>query len=217
LPASGPDNSQTHKFARECAWQEANSMGLSRRDFFKVGTGSAAALLLGFDARPVMAQAKELKIARTTETRSTCPYCSVSCGVIIHTLGDKAKNVTTQVVHVEGDPDHPINRGTLCPKGASLFQEIKNDRRLTKPQVRRPGSTQWEDISWDKAYDEIARHIKKSRDETFVDKDANGKTVNRCEGIAFNGGCTDTNELNYLVVKTMRSLGVCYIENQARV
>ena len=95
-------------------------MGLSRREFFKVGTGSAAALLLGFDARPVLAQAKELKIARTTETRSTCPYCSVSCGVIIHTLGDKAKNVTPQVVHVEGDPDHPINRGTLCPKGASL-------------------------------------------------------------------------------------------------
>jgi formate dehydrogenase major subunit len=141
----------------------------------------------------------------------------VSCGVIIHTLGDKAKNVTAQVVHVEGDPDHPINRGTLCPKGASLFQEIKNDRRLLKPQVRRPGGTQWEDISWDKAYDEIAHHIKKTRDETFVDTDANGKTVNRCEGIAFNGGCTDTNEFNYLVVKTMRSLGVCYIENQARV
>ena len=192
-------------------------MGLSRREFFKVGTGSAAALLLGFDARPVMAQAKELKIARTTETRSTCPYCSVSCGVIIHTLGDKAKNVTPQVVHVEGDPDHPINRGTLCPKGASLFQEIKNDRRLTKPQVRRPGSTQWEDISWDKAYEEIARHVKTTRDATFVDTDANGKTVNRCEGIAFNGGCTDTNEFNYLVVKTMRSLGLCYIENQARV
>jgi formate dehydrogenase major subunit len=192
-------------------------MGLSRREFFKVGTGSAAALLLGFDARPAMAQARELKIARTTETRSTCPYCSVSCGVIIHTLGDKAKNVTTQVVHVEGDPDHPINRGTLCPKGASLFQEIKNDRRLTKPQVRRPGSTQWEDISWDKAIDEIAHHVKKTRDETFVDTDANGKTVNRCEGIAFNGGCTDTNEFNYLIVKTMRSLGVCYMENQARV
>jgi formate dehydrogenase major subunit len=191
-------------------------MGLSRREFFKVGTGSAAALLLGFDARPVLAQAKELKIARTTETRSTCPYCSVSCGVIIHTLGDKAKNVTTQVVHVEGDPDHPINRGTLFPKRSSILHLIMNDRRLTTPQVRRPGSTQWEDISWDKAYDEIARHIKKTRDETFVDTDANGKAVNRCEGIAFNGGCTDTNEFNYLVVKTMRSLGVSYIENQAR-
>ena len=192
-------------------------MGLSRREFFKVGTGSAVALLLGFDARPVMAQARELKIARTTETRSICPYCSVSCGVIIHTLGDKAKNVTTQVVHVEGDPDHPINRGTLCPKGASLQQEILNDRRLTKPQVRRPGSTQWEDIPWDKAYDEIAHHIKKTRDETFIETDANGKTVNRCESIAWNGGCTDTNELNFLAVKAMRSLGVCYFETQARV
>ena len=192
-------------------------MGLSRREFFKVGTGSEAALLLGFDARPVLAQAKELKIARTTETRSTCPYCSVSCGVIIHTLGDKAKNVTPQVVHVEGDPDHPINRGTLCPKGASLYGEILNKRRLTKPQVRRPGSAKWEDISWESAIDEITHHIKKTRDETFIEKDANGKTVNRCEGIGFNGGCTDTNEFNYLVVKTMRSLGVCYLENQARV
>jgi formate dehydrogenase major subunit len=192
-------------------------MGLSRREFFKVGTGSAAALLLGFDARPVLAQARELKIARTTETRSTCPYCSVSCGVIIHTLGDKAKNVTPQVVHVEGDPDHPINRGTLCPKGASLQQEILNDRRLKYPEMREPGSDHWKRITWDEAIDGIARLIKKTRDETFVEKDANGKTVNRCEGIAFNGGCTDTNEFNYLVVKTMRSLGVCYLENQARV
>ncbi len=193
-------------------------MGLSRREFFKVGTGgAAAAFLLGFDATPVMAQARELKIARTTETRSICPYCSVSCGVIIHTLGDKAKNVTAQVVHVEGDPEDPINRGTLCPKGASLFHEIKNDRRLLKPQVRRPGGAQWEDISWDDAYTEIARKIKDTRDQTFLEKDDQGNTVNRCEGIAFNGGCTDTNELNWLVVKTMRSLGVCYLENQARV
>jgi formate dehydrogenase major subunit len=204
------------KTARDSPYQEA-TLGLSRREFFRVGTGSAAALLLGFDARPVLAQAKELKIARTTETRSTCPYCSVSCGVIIHTLGDKAKNVTPQVVHVEGDPDHPINRGTLCPKGASLYQEILNERRLTKPQVRRPGSTQWEDISWDKAINEIAAHIKKTRDETFVEKNADGKILNRCEGIAFNGGCTDTNEFNYLVVKTMRSMGIVYMENQARV
>jgi formate dehydrogenase major subunit len=205
------------KTARDLPYQEATSMGLSRREFFKVGTGSAAALLLGFDARPVLAQARELKIARTTETRSTCPYCSVSCGVIIHTLGDKAKNVTPQVVHIEGDPDHPINRGTLCPKGASLQQEVMNPRRLLKPQVRRPGSTQWEDISWDKAINEIAAHIKKTRDETFVEKNADGKPLNRCEGIAFNGGCTDTNEFNYLVVKTMRSMGVVYMENQARV
>jgi formate dehydrogenase major subunit len=193
-------------------------METSRRDFLKVATiGGAAATVFGFDLAPAYAQLGELKIARATETRSTCPYCSVSCGVLIYTIGDKAKNVTAQVIHVEGDPDHPINRGTLCPKGASLEQDILNERRLMKPQVRRPGGTDWEDISWDQALDEIAVWTKKTRDATFVEKDANGKTVNRCEGIAFTGGCTDTNEFNYLVVKSMRSLGVCYLENQARV
>src|SRR6266536_839498 len=149
-------------------------MNLSRRTFLKTtvigGTGLTA---FGFSLAPVYAQTQGLKIARTTETRSTCPYCSVSCGVIIHTLGDRAKNAIPPVVHVEGDPDHPINRSTLCPKGASHEQYILNDER--------------------------------------------GRTVNRCEGIAWTGGCTDTNELNYLVVKTMRSLGVVYLENQARV
>jgi formate dehydrogenase major subunit len=193
-------------------------MQTNRRDFLKVATlGGAAATMFGFDLQPAYAQMRALKIDRATETRSTCPYCSVSCGVIIYTIGDKAKNVTPQVIHVEGDPDHPINRGTLCPKGASLEQDILNDRRLLKPQVRRPGATDWEDISWDKALDEIAQRVKKTRDDTFVEKDANGKTVNRCEGIAWAGGCTDTNEFNYLVVKAMRSLGVCYLENQARV
>lgn len=193
-------------------------MNLTRRDFLKVSAvGGVGATILGFDLAPAYAQMRELKIARATETRSTCPYCSVSCGVIIYTLGDRAKNVTAQVVHVEGDPDHPINRGTLCPKGSSLQQEILNPRRLTKPQVRRPGSDHWEDISWDAAIDEISQRVKKARDETFVETDEQGQTANRCEGIAFTGGCTDTNEFNFLVVKTMRSLGVCYIENQARV
>src|ERR1700688_5018342 len=152
----------------------------SRRSFIKIGAGEVPASILGFDLRPAYAQSRELKIARTTETRSTCPYCSVSCGVIIHTLGDKAKNVTAQVVHVEGDPDHPINRGTLCPKGSSLYQDILSDRRLLKPQVRRPGSDHWEDIAWDQAINEIAGLVKKTRDETFVEKDDHGRTVNRC-------------------------------------
>ena len=192
-------------------------MTVTRRIFLKTGSGAIAASVLGFDVRRAYAQSRELKIARTTETRSTCPYCSVSCGVIIHTLGDKAKNVAAQVIHVEGDPDHPINRGTLCPKGSSLYHDILNERRLLKPQVRRPGSDRFEDIAWDQAYEEIARHIKKTRDETFITADAQGRAVNRCESIAWNGGCTDTNEFNYLVVKTMRSLGLTYIENQARV
>ena len=193
-------------------------MEFSRRSFLK-GTvlGGAGLSALGFDLTPLHAQTQGLKIARASETRSTCPYCSVSCGVIIYTLGDKAKNAIPQAVHVEGDPDHPINRGTLCPKGSSLEQDIVNERRLLKPQVRRPGSDHWEDISWDQAYDEIAQRVKKTRDDTFITTDANGKTVNRCESIAFTGGCTDTNEFNYLVVKTMRSLGVCFLENQARV
>src|ERR1700686_3736405 len=140
----------------------------TRRAFFKIGTGGVIASVLGFDVQKAYAQSKELKIARTTETRSTCPYCSVSCGVIIHTIGDKAKNVTAQVVNVEGDPDHPINGGTLCPKGSSLMQDILNERRMAKPQVRPPGSDHWEDIGWDQASAEISRHIKKTRDEGFI-------------------------------------------------
>jgi formate dehydrogenase major subunit len=194
------------------------AMELSRRTFLKGAlVGGAGFSLLGFDLTPAVAQLKELKIARATETRSTCPYCAVSCGVLIYTIGDKAKNVTPQVIHVEGDPDHPINRGTLCPKGASLEQDILNPRRLLKPQVRRPGSDHWEDIAWSQAIDEIAQRVKKTRDDTFITQDAQGRTVNRCESMAWIGGCTDTNEFNYLVVKTMRALGLTYMENQARV
>src|ERR1700691_1076005 len=192
-------------------------MNQTRRRFFQIGTGGVVATVLGFNVSKAYAQSRELKIARTTETRSLCPYCAVGCGIIIHTLGDRAKNVTAQVIHVEGDPDHPTNRGTLCPKGSSLEQDMLTPRRLVKPQVRRPAATDWEDISWDDALNEIARLTKKTRDESFVEKDAAGHTVNRCEGISFIGGCTDTNEFNYLVVKAMRSLGLVYLENQARV
>src|ERR1700692_3050306 len=157
----------------------------TRRSFLKIGAGGIVTSVLGFDVRSAYAQSRELKIARTTETRSTCPYCSVSCGVIIHTIGDTAKNVTPQVVHVEGDPDHPINRGTLCPKGSSLYHDILNERRLLKPEVRRPGSDHWEDIGWDQAIDGIAHLMKETRDETFVETDALGRTVNRCEGMSW--------------------------------
>src|ERR1700752_4959215 len=153
---------------------------MHRRTFLKATTVGGA-IALGFDVSRAEAEMRAFKIARTTETRSTCPYCAVSCGVIIHTLGDKAKNAIPQAVHVEGDPDHPINRGTLCPKGASLLQDIVNERRLLKPQVRRPGSDHWEDIAWDQALDEIAHHVKKTRDATFVERDVHGRTVNRCE------------------------------------
>src|SRR5215510_12303771 len=174
-------------------------MELSRRTFLKGAlTGAAVTTAFGFDIRPALAQVRELKIARTTETRSICPYCAVACSVIIHTLGDKAKNVTPTVVHVEGDPDSPINRGTLCPKGATLKFDIDNPNRIRTPKVRRPGSDHWEDISWDEAIQQIARHIKNTRDRTFVAKNARGQVVNRTPGIAMIGGCTDTNEFNFL-------------------
>ena len=192
-------------------------MNVTRRTFLRSASGAVVASALGFDVRAAYAQSQELKISKTTETRSMCPYCAVGCGVIIHTLGDKAKNVTTQVVHVEGDPDSPTNRGTLCPKGSSLYHDILNERRLLRPEVRRPGSDHWEPIPWNQAFDEIGRHIKKVRDDSFITTDAQGRTVNRLESIAWIGGCTDTNEFNYLVVKTMRALGVTFIENQARV
>ena len=191
---------------------------MKRRTFLK---GSAAAVggavALGFDLKSAHAEMRQLKISRTTETRSTCPYCAVSCGVIIHTLGDKAKNVKASVVHVEGDPDHPINRGTLCPKGATLRDDINNPARLTSPKVRRPGSDKWEDISWDDAIAGIARHIKDTRDRTFVAKNAKGQVVNRTPGIAMIGGCTDTNEFNFLQWKALTSWGVPYRDTQARV
>ncbi len=193
-------------------------MHIDRRAFLKGTAGIGTAVGVGlFDLSEARAEMRELKIARTTETRSVCPYCAVGCGTIIHTLGDKAKNVTPAVVHVEGDPDHPTNRGTLCPKGATLRDDINNSHRLTVPKVRRPGSDKWEEISWDEAIGKIARHIKNTRDRTFVAKNARGQVVNRTPGIAVIGGCTDTNEFNWLQDKVMESLGVVYRDSQARV
>ena len=191
-------------------------MELTRRGFLKATT-IGGSIALGFDVSRAEAEMREFKISRTTETRSTCPYCSVSCGIIIHTLGDRAKNSTSSVVHIEGDPDHPINRGTLCPKGITLKEDISHRRRLTKPMVRKPGSDKWEDISWNDAITQIARHIKATRDKCFVAKNAQGQVVNRNPGFGMIGGCTDTNEFNFLQWKTSASWGVTYRDTQARV
>lgn len=191
----------------------------TRRDFLKLSTlGGTAVSLLGFDLAPAYAAVRELKIARTTETRSTCPYCSVSCGVIIHTLGDKSRNVKPVVVHIEGDADHPINQGTLCPKGVTLKQNIVNDRRLTTVKYRAPGSSAWEEKPWDWAIDRIARLVKQTRDERFIGRDASGRDLNALTAMGVIGGCTDTNEINYLLVKAFRAgLGVIPIEQQSRI
>ncbi len=191
-------------------------MDLSRRSFLKVSAAGAFVTPFGFDLAPAWAQAKKFKIARTTETRSICPYCSVSCGVIVHARGD-GKNTQKEIVHVEGDPDHPVNKGTLCPKGATLKHYIQNDRRLSTVQYRAPGADRWTRISWDEAIEKIAQRIKKERDASFIAKDAEGRTVNRLESVAAIGGCTDTNEFNWLFQKVARAWGIVHLEQQSRI
>ena len=192
-------------------------MTISRRAFIQTTlVGGATISAFGFDIRTVHAQARTLKISRTTETRSTCPYCSVSCGVIIHTLGDRAKNVVPQVVHVEGDPDHPINEGALCSKGAALYQVHHNERRLRKIRYRRPGGSTWEELSWDQAVKMVADRVKKSRDATWVGQ-RDGLTINHTSGIACLGGAALDTEECYLLSKAMRGLGVVWLEHQARI
>lgn len=188
---------------------------LSRRGFL-AGGGTAAATSLGFNLEAATAVAKELKIARTTQTHSVCPYCAVGCSVVIHTIGDKAQNVKPAVVHIEGDPESPINRGTLCSKGASLKEFVNSDTRLTRPLYRAPGAAEWQAISWEDAFQKMARRIKDSRDAGFEEKDSQGRVVNRLTNTAMIGGCTDTNEVNYLLGKFRFGLGIIGYENQAR-
>ena len=193
-------------------------MNVSRRTFLKTTiVGGAGVSAFGFSLAPIYAQTRGLKIDRTTETRSTCPYCSVSCGVIIHTIGDKAKNVTPQVVHVEGDPDHPINRGTLCPKGAATYQLHKNPNRITKVLHRQPGARDWEVVELEWAMDRVAELVKQTRDETFIERMPNGRTAMMTPAIFSLGGATLNNEWNHTHQKLMRGLGIVAIENQARI
>ncbi len=191
------------------------SSSISRRGFLKSGA-VLTVTGFGFDLSRASAQVRELKISRTTQTHSVCPYCAVGCSVVIHTLGDKSKNVKSTVVHVEGDPDSPINRGTLCSKGISLKQFIVNDRRLTRPLYRAPGAKEWKAIPWEEAVDRMARLIKDTRDKGFEAQDPEGRTVNRLPNLALIGGCTDTNEINYLLGKLRFGLGIQAYENQAR-
>ena len=176
----------------------------------------ALATTFGFDLRAAAATVPQLKIARTTQTHSICPYCAVGCSVIIHTLGDGADNVTPAVVHIEGDPESPVNGGTLCSKGISLRQYVNNDRRLTRPLVREPGAGEWREIEWSEAIGRMARHIKATRDANFEELDGQGRTVNRLTNLALIGGCTDTNEVNFLLGKFRFGLGILPYENQAR-
>lgn len=193
---------------------------LTRRQFFKasaVGGVAAGWGAFGFDLAPAHAQSSQLKISRAAEVRSVCPYCAVGCSMIAYRAGDGGSNVTPTLVHIEGDPDSPINGGTLCPKGASSLQLAVNQHRVLGPKRRAPGSDQWEDISWEDALDAVARHMKDSRDKKMVLTDDEGREVNRNEGFGFVGGATISSEEGYLATKLFRGLGCVYLEQQARV
>ena len=193
---------------------------MNRRQFFRTcaaGLGGSSIAMLGFSPQPVLAQVRNFKLARTTETRSTCPYCSVSCGVIMYTLGDTAKNNKPALVHVEGDPDHPVNRGTLCPKGAGLADMINSPRRLKYPEVREPGAKEWKRLSWDEALTRIAKHMKADRDKHFVAKNDKGVTVNRWNTTGMLVSSASSNEAGYLSVKMLRSMGMVTLDTQARI
>lgn len=164
-----------------------------------------------------LAEVREFKLLRSTETRNTCPYCSVSCGLLMYSLGDKAKNAKLEIIHIEGDPDHPVNRGTLCPKGAGLLDFVHSPNRLRFPEYRAAGSTEWKRISWDDAFSRIARLVKDDRDKNFIAKNAEGATVNRWLTTGFLAASASSNESGYLTHKVVRSLGILGFDNQARV
>lgn len=201
-------------------------MGVSRREFMKISGSTILLGSLGINLDPAKAYAQGLRIKDAKETKTICPYCSVGCGILIHTKDGK-------VVNTEGDPDHPINEGTLCSKGASLYQLINNPQRLTKPKYRAAGATEWKEVEWDWTLDEIAKRVKGTRDRTFkltskskvkgkaadgteqeVEKDF---VVNRTDGIAHVGSAALDNEECYMLQKMLRSWGLVYIEHQARI
>jgi len=194
-------------------------MALTRRQFVKVAAGGMAGsslAALGFSPGAALAEVRQFKLARTSETRNTCPYCSVGCGVILYGLGDKAKNARTEIIHVEGDPDHPVNRGTLCPKGASLLDFVHSPDRLKFPEYRAPGEASFKRVSWDFALQRIARLMKDDRDRNFLQRSGD-VTVNRWTSVAFLAASASSNESGYITNKVIRALGMTALDNQARV
>ena len=185
-------------------------MDLSRRQFLKLGGVTSAALATSICPMPVAAAPQSSKVKWTEETATICPYCAVGCGMIVGTADGK-------VVNIEGDPDHPISLGSLCSKGGTLTQLANSDRRITKPMYRAPGAGDWQAVEWDWALGEISKRIKQTRDANWIETDADGRLVRRTEAIASVGSAALDNEECSLLVKAMRSMGLVYIEHQARI
>ena len=195
---------------------------LTRREVLKVGAAGAAAAgisTLGFDVAVAEARTVKqgLRIEDATMSHSVCPYCAVGCSLLAYTRKNGNGNGSVELLQIEGNPDSPVNEGTLCPKGASAMELAVSKRRMQGPLYRAPGADKWKKVSWDFVLGKIASNIKAARDRTFVTKDDDGNVVNRTEGIAFAGGAAFSNEEGYLATKLMRGLGLVYLEQQARV
>ena len=198
------------------------NVDLSRRGFLRLaGAGAAATSLgaMGFGEAEAaeVAHVRAFKLTGTTEARNTCPYCSVACGVILYSSGDMKTDPAAQVIHVEGDIDHPTNRGTLCPKGAALKDFIHAPTRLTRPMRRAPGGDRFEPITWDEALTKIARAMKDDRDANLVTHNNAGVPVNRWTTTGFLAASATTNETAWATAKVVKALGIAGFDNQARV
>jgi formate dehydrogenase major subunit len=198
------------------------NMELSRRQFLRTaGAGIAGTSLgaLGFGGveEAVASAIRPFKLANTTEVRNTCTYCSVACGILIFSKGDLKKGEKAEITHIEGDVDHPTNRGTLCPKGAALLDIVHSKQRLNYPMMRKAGSDKFERVSWDVALDKIARVLKDDRDKNLVTKNNDGVTVNRWTTTGFLAASATTNETAWCTYKVVRSAGMVVFDNQARV
>jgi formate dehydrogenase major subunit len=191
-------------------------MQITRRDFMKISGAAAGGLALGglgFNLAPVEARAQTLRIRWAKETTTICPYCAVGCGIIVHT----ARDGSGKIINTEGDPDHPINQGSLCAKGAALYQVATTEDRVKRPLYRAPYGEKWVEMSWEQALGEIARRVKQSRDSSFTTTNAKGQVVNRTDGIAHVGSAALDNEECWALQAMMRALGLVYIEHQARI
>lgn len=201
-------------------------MEVTRRQFLKISTGAvgtavaAEAVGFGFDTSTAQARALDVPIKQGKQVPSVCPYCAVGCGQIV-----TVDTSTGKILDIQGNPDSPINEGTLCPKGAATYQLHVNPLRWTKVKHRAPGSDQWEDMSLDDAMNRIAQLTKQTRDANFNEfldaPDGKGGTVKKramnTYALASLGGSTMDNEWNYVHQKLLRALGVVYLENQARI
>jgi formate dehydrogenase major subunit len=185
---------------------------LSRRAFLRASATTALGGLvgLGVSLAPAKARAEALRIQGSKVFRSVCPYCAVGCGTVVHAADGK-------ILNIEGDVSSPVNEGNLCPKGAAIYQLHVNPNRATKVLHRAPGARVWEEWDLERAMDRVAELVKKTRDETFVEKGPEGKTLNHTLSIFSLGGATMDNEWNHVQQKLLRGLGVVAIENQARI